>query len=49
MIYYLISDLKKIWINLELYFKSYEFSKFYEFFRIFLLFIYLFWIYLYFK
>ena len=28
--------MKEIWINLELYFESYEFSKFYGFFRIFL-------------
>ena len=32
-----ISDpMKKIWINLELYFESYEFSNFYGFFQIFL-------------
>ena len=27
---------KQIWINLELYFESYEFSNFLEFFRIYL-------------
>ena len=33
----LISDpMKQIWINLELYFKRYEFSNFLEFFRFFL-------------
>ena len=28
-------QMKEIWINLELYFESYEFSNFYRFFRIF--------------
>ena len=33
-----ISDPKKqIWINMELYFESYEFSNFYEFSRIFVI------------
>ena len=37
MIDNLISDpMKLIWINLELYFESYEFSNFYDFFKNFL-------------
>ena len=50
MIDYLISDqIRKIWINLELYFESYKFSSFYGFFRIifqlFLIFYEFIWIY----
>ena len=40
-----ISDPKKeIWVNLELYFKSYEFSNFYEYFENFLFYLKLFFI-----
>ena len=36
MIDYIISYKKQIWINLELYFETYEFSNFLEYFGIFL-------------
>ena len=40
MIDYSIYDpTKQIWINLELYFQSYDFSNFIEFFGIFLIYI----------
>ena len=32
----ILDQMKEIWINLELYFESYEFSNFRDFFRIFL-------------
>ena len=38
MIYYSISDpTKQIWLNLELYFESYDFSNFIEFSGIFMI------------
>ena len=47
MIYYSISDpTKKIWLNLELYFESYDFSNFIEFSEIFMIFIYVYFLFL---
>ena len=37
--YSILNPTKQIWINLELYFKSYEFYNFLEFFWIYLIFI----------
>ena len=45
MIYYLIYDPKKFWINLELYFESNDFSNFYGFFDNFSKFSEFIWIY----